>query len=241
MSQTIPNDRKFVCIKAFVTDISDFFSNDIHSLALYDRLLSKTTLAHIDAIAKHITSFSKFCTENRDVITSMKGTFKGTIEFSAKVFIDMNTVMGMEMSSVTRSTIWSHLLTLSAILDPLSNAKEILKAENLALTTSASTPTSAEPEDDFLSEVMAKVEKAVDPNSTNPSAEISKIMSSGIVNDLVESIGSKVSSGNLDIGKMFGSVQKMLNTMSPDAAGDPQLTQTMNMITGMMGMMGKRN
>ena len=144
----------------------------------------------------------------------------------------------MKMDSDTRLTIHRHLLTLSATLDSQSSAKDVLKTD-LSLTTTVNS-NGASAEDDFLSEVMAKVEKSVDANATNPNEAISKVMSSGIVNDLVSSIGSKVSSGNLDINKMFGSIQKMLTTMAPDASSDPQMAQTMSMINGMMSMMGKK-
>ena len=227
----------FHAIKSFVNDLGEFFSGESHSLALYERLINKTTIGHTEAVEKHISAFRKFCVDNRDSITSNKETFNGNVEYSPKVYIDMNSIFKMKMDSDTRLTIHRHLLTLSATLDSQSSAKDVLKTD-LSLTTTVNS-NGASAEDDFLSEVMAKVEKSVDANATNPNEAISKVMSSGIVNDLVSSIGSKVSSGNLDINKMFGSIQKMLTTMAPDASSDPQMAQTMSMINGMMSMMGK--
>jgi hypothetical protein len=58
----------FKAICTFVNDLSEIFSNENHSLKLYDRLIKKTTLSHDKAISKHIQAFKIFCKENRDAI-----------------------------------------------------------------------------------------------------------------------------------------------------------------------------
>ena len=227
----------FHAIKSFVNDLGEFFSSENHPLSLYERLLNKTTISHKEAVEKHIASFKKFCVDNRESIITKTAQFGCNIEYSQKVFIDMNAVLALNMDKDTRGTIWTHLLTISAILDPQSKARDMLKSQQTDVIQKVPDAT---PEGEFLSDVFSKIEKVVDPNSTDPNEAISKVMSSGIVSELVSSIGSKVSSGNLDIGKMFESVQNMIGNIAPDASNDPQLAQTMSMLSGMMNMMGKK-
>ncbi len=82
---------------------------------------------------------------------------------------------------------------------------------------------------------MDTVEKSVKGgNITSPNDAMEKMMGSGVINDLVSNISSKMSTGNLDIGKMFSAVQKMVGNLTKDSQNDPQLTQ----MFGMMNMMG---
>ena len=89
---------------------------------------------------------------------------------------------------------------------------------------------------------METVEKSVNPASvSSPNDAITKMMGSGVMNDLVSNISSKMASGNLDIGKMFGAVQKMVGNLSKDAPkDDPQLAQMMGMMNMMSSTLGGR-
>lgn len=148
------SEQSFKAIQNFVSDLGEFFSADIHALALYERLLNKTTLSHTEVVEKHITSFHKFLQENEDVICNNQTQFTGNIVYSSRVYIDMNEVYRLSKDDETRKTISQHLLTLLAVITGSTKAKEILK-ENSALV--ASSLSNVGDEDDFLPQLFQKL------------------------------------------------------------------------------------
>ena len=70
-------------------------------------------------------------------------------------------------------------------------------------------------EEDFLSNIMDKVGKHIDPTKTsNPAEMMSGIMSSGLFTELMNDMNEGMSSGDLDINKMMGSLQGMIGNLS---------------------------
>jgi hypothetical protein len=234
------SEHSFKAIQNFVSDLGEFFSSEIHSLALYERLINKTTLAHVEAVEKHIASFRKFLNENEDVIVNKQGEFAGIIAYSQKVFIDINEVMRLKMDDDTRNTIWEHLLTLLAIVCASTRARDILKADQSKASNGIVKFEGKEDEDDFLNSIISKVEKHVTPDTTNPQEAISSIMSSNMIPELVNSLNTGIASGKLDLSKMMSSVQKMVGNIAPDAQNDPNIANAMGMLTNMMSVMGNK-
>ena len=228
-------DNNLVVFKAIANctqALSEEFGKKQHSLALYCRLINKTTLAHDAPIKKHISSFTSFCISNRDAITSKDHTklVDSIIKYSDKVFINMKHIFNLADSD-TQSVIWSHLLTISALVDSSSNAKEILKSLDILKQTDSSE------ESDFLSKLMEKIESHIDPNAT-PMQAMASIMSSGILGDLIGGMNSGLSDGSLNLPKIMASVQKMITKMSSKTGNTKGGEDAMNMINGLMGMMG---
>ncbi len=228
-------DNNLVVFKAianFTQALSEEFGKKQHSLALYCRLINKTTLAHDAPIKKHISSFTSFCISNRDAITTKEHTkiVDPIIKYSDKVFINIKHIFNLADSD-TQSVIWSHLLTISALVDSSSNAKEILKSLDVFKHTDS------QEESDFLSKLMEKIEGHIDPNAT-PMQAMASIMSSGILGDLIGGMNSGLSDGSLNLPKIMASVQKMITKMSSKTGNTKGGEDAMNMINGLMGMMG---
>jgi len=251
MSKTSSNTIAFKAISSFIIDLSSVFGDHNHALKLYDRLLCKTTINHTKAIIKHIELFKEFCTLNRDGIISKTHkkfvTFK--IEYSSKVYIDFVSIFE-NADTDSSKVIWNHLLTISALLDPEGNAKEILKNNSKSKET------------DLISNIFSKVEEHVKPDS-NPMEAVSAIMSSGLFTDIMSSLGNGMQDGSLDLSKLMGGVQKMcsdmgvnqnvqeggppnplemmsglLNNMNKDGGGDgkaPDLSAIMGMVGPLLG------
>ena len=230
----------FSAIKSFVSDLGDAFAKDSHSLALYERLLNKTNVQHKDAIEKHMSAFRKFCTDNEQAILAKTGPFTPEpITYSQRVFIDMNEIFNISTPELQQA-IWSHLLTILALVNPSSGALAILKQDNASLKESTPTPSaSAGDEEDFLQNIISKVEQHVNPDTSNPQEAIASIMSSGLITDLVGSLNTGISSGKLDLGKMMGSVQKMIGDMTSELGPNSGFdgSNPMSMLTNMMSMM----
>lgn len=229
------SELKFQAIKSFVNDLGEFFSSENHPLALYDRLLQKTTPLHTDAVEKHITAFTTFYNTNKDVIMNNGTVFNSTIQYSPKVYIDMTEIFRLVGNDTeTKSAIDKHLLIIASLIDPSCGAKDKFK-EIVAIgkDSVSSLPhfDGGSQEDDFLNNIIQKVEKVVSDQDTDQmSAQdaFGKVMNSGLVNEIVSGIGSGAASGKLDLGKMVATLQKTMAGMN--ASGDPQIAQMMNMM-----------
>lgn len=211
----------FKAITSFVHDMNEIYGEKNKPLLLYAHLIEKTGIIHEEPIRKHIQIFRSFVTENEDAIMQ-KDEEKMTspmLQYSEKVHIDMKDIMTMSKEDpMDRENIWKHLLTLSALLNPSSQAKEILRQEKDA---AAATAASASSEDDFLSGLIDKVGKHIDPTSSNPMDSMNTLMSSGVFGELMTSMDKGIETGTLDMQKMVGSLQKMIGSLSTivDSAG----------------------
>lgn len=228
----------FKAISNFVRELGAMFGKRQRSLALYCRLIEKTSIVHEKPITKHINSFRVFCFKNRNALQEMKPALleDSKITYSENVYINMQQIFGMS-DKETSDVIWRHLLTISALVDPTSNAKKILKDKMEKSKSQGGTGK----EEEFLSSVIEKVEKCVDPNSaaaTDPMQAVGSIMSSGVFTDLIGNMQSGIQSGNLDIGKLMGVVQGMLGSLGngdESGSGGADMSGMMNMIKSMSG------
>jgi hypothetical protein len=230
----ISNDNSLICFKAisnFTTELGELYSKHQRSLKLYNRLINKTTITHDNSIKKHIDAFRNFCVINRDAIMTkqVENIKESKISYSQRVFIDIVNIFKLSDSDTTK-VIWQHLLCISALVDPAGKAKEVLR-ENLASGKNGTGETN------FLTDIIDKVEKHVDPNA-NPMEAVSSIMKSGIFTDLIGGMNQGLSDGSLDIGKLMGAVQGMVGQLGENTGGDPQADNAMQMLSSMMGNMG---
>ena len=217
----------FKAISEFTKELSQNFTtkDKNHSLKLYEHLLNKTTLSHDKAIKKHVDAFRTFCIDNRDAIKNKNISLlkNKKVNYSTRVFIDFSTIF-KESDKDTTNIIWKHLLTISALVDPAGKAKDVLKSA------------SGTKEADFLNNIIDKVESSVNPNS-NPLEAISSIMTSGVFNDLITGMNNGIQNGELDLGKLMGTVQTMCSTLSNDIGTENTMDNPMNMLNSLMSSM----
>jgi hypothetical protein len=233
--------RSFTKIADFVSQLKDVVCvNDstYHEVALYNHLLTKTKLSHKQAIQRHIELFSEFCTRNQDALInkdSRRIVYRKII-YSEKVFIDLYDILNNPSTDgETVSAIWNHLLVIQATIDPTSEARAIL--QNLKQSSSS--------EGQFLDGFLSKIEGSIDKEKMqgDPLSAATSILQSGVLNDLVGSIDQGVKSGNLDLGKLVGTVQQMLGGLTSQGGGGGSgggldIGSLMGMMGGMMGGMG---
>lgn len=222
----------FNTICNFIRDLSASFGNKQKSLLLYGHLIEKTGLIHIDPVKKHINIFKKYIEENQEAIENRdKSKFhSSSISYSDKVAIDLKGVLSM-CDKEEEKVVWNHLLTISAVLNPLGNAKQILK--DLSASSGAKNGSGPDiTEDNFLKNIMDKIGSEVenyDTENMNPMQMIGSMMSSGALNEIFQSISSGLNEGNLDLGTMMNSMQSLvgnLNTMVSENQSSPTATST---------------
>ena len=219
----------FKAISNFTTSLEEVFGKDERPLKLYVHLISKTTLSHEKAIQKHIEAFRVFCTANRDAFESKSvSKFVETkISYSERVYIDIARIFAAADKD-TKVVIWKHLLTISALVDPTGKARQILKDA----AEKGSAPVT---EANFLSDIIGKVEEHVDPEA-NPMEAVASIMKSGVFAELVGGMGNGLQDGSLDLGKLMGTVQTMVTSLSGDASGPgKEGDNPLELISTMMG------
>lgn len=201
----------FKCICNFIKDLNDSFGKDQKSLLLYAALVEKTGIIHEEPIRKHISCFHDFVKENEDAIMNKKSKDfkKSEIRYSDKVFIDMEDIFN-RADKDEMDILWKHLVTLLAVLDPSSQAKKLLQEEQEKKKKRGDTAN----EENFLTNIIEKVSTKIDPNTTNPGEMMTNLMSSGIFTELVDNMNTGLSNGDLDLGKMIGSLQTMMGSLS---------------------------
>lgn len=202
-------EKKFNTIKKFVREMSVFFEDDM-SVKLYNHLLCKTTIKNRVPVARHVQLFEEFCINNRDqIVANNTALSQSKIEYSKRVYLDFakifRDVSDDESAAETQSVLFDHLLVLSMVFDPESNAVDVLKSKNKDTEGELHDLFNKNP---FLADMMQKVESQVKPG-TNPMEAMSSMMSSGLLQELVSGMQENIENGNLDMGELMESVQKM--------------------------------
>jgi len=219
----------FKAISNCVKDLGESFAKNQRSLLLYKHLIEKTTIIHEEPIKKHIAAWKKYCLDNSHAILhTNENNLQGKIEYSKKVVLDLNQIFEIA-SNTDKKVIWQHLLNIHAFMDPTSKAKELLKKQM----------ENGGKEDEFLHNIIDKVEKEVDPTA-DPMAAVSSIMNSGIFTDLVQGMNSGINNGTMDMGKLLGSVNKMVASLGSIAGSNmpSEMTHMTDMFSSMMDSVG---
>lgn len=227
----------FDTISNFINNLNEIFGTEFVNLQLYNRILEKTTVSHKDAITKHVELFREWCRSNeKSILDKNYSEFEeNKISYSDKVFINFTEIF--EKSDLdTKKVIWQHILTICAMTNPQIKAKEILQKENDKTN-----------ENNFLKNMIEKVEDNVGDttNISNPMEAMGSMMSSGIFNDLVNNMTSGLQNGELDLGKLMGSVNDMVTSLSDEVGNsedsdDPNMSHMMSNLTSMMSDLNKK-
>lgn len=225
----------FNTICNFIRDLNASFGTKQKSLLLYGHLIEKTGLIHIDPVKKHINIFKHFIDQNQEAIEDRnKNKFKTyNISYSDKVAINIKEIFDL-CDREEEKVVWNHLLTISAVLNPTGNAKQILRdlsSTKKGTGNSAGAGAGSAGEDNFLKNIMDKIGSEVDnydSDNMNPMQLIGSMLSSGALNDVFQSLSSGLNEGNLDLGSMMNSMQSMVNNLNTmvHENQDPSTTET---------------
>lgn len=221
--------QTFEKIVDFVSELNIAFGSHFHEIAAYNHLLSRTKISQRLIIKKHVELFREFCERNREALLAkdFSKIMSHRISFSERAYLDLHALLSQKtIDSDTSDTIWSHLLVISALIDPTVEVQEMLKK----LQSSGS------PEGQFLDNFFTRIQSVDTSNisTSDPMTAASAILQSGVLNDLVGSIDKQVKDGSLDFGKLLGTVQNMLGSLS----GAPNGSADANPMAGMMNMGG---
>lgn len=200
----------FKAITELLNDLNTCFGSKQKSIALYNRLVSKTTFTHNEIILKHIDKFRIFCIANREALQNKNIELlkTDTITYSSNVYINVKHILNIaDMNE--RIGIWRHLLTISALVDKESKdkVKEILKGKNKGC------------EQEFIQNAYEDIKKTIDSSNvdqSNPMAGLTTLLQSGVFSNIMTGLTSNFESGNMDLSSLLGTVMKMSETLQKD-------------------------
>lgn len=206
----------FKAIVGFISDLNDEFGLKYKSIALYNRLLSKTGINNTEPIHKHIDCFKTFFSENLNALeTQNEALFsQPKISYSSNVYVDIRVIF-KHSTKENAKVIWQHLLTIWGLVDQTSKAKKILNE--------MSKNQGGDKETKFFTNILEKVEKSVSQQSIdtkNPMAAVTSLLSSGVFNDIIVDMQQGMADGSFDIGKLMGNVQGMMTDIGMSGGGN---------------------
>ena len=238
----------FKSISNFISSLNECFGKEQKTLQLYARLISRTTVAHEDAIDKHIGIFKKFLNVNKDEILSKSIHLQEhKISYNERVYINMGPILKKADNS-EKDVIFQHLLNIFSQIDPESNAKKVLK-DSMKKNKHSDDNVA---EENFINNLIENVSKNVDEND-DPLKTVNNIMQSGVFTDLLGGMSNGINNGELDLGRLMGTVQTMVTSLSniegdvnipkmgSGGGGGNQQPDLGNMMSQMMGMMSQMN
>lgn len=210
-NESLQNDAMvFLQIRSFVDDLHTVFGSKSKPLQLFQRLIQKTTDQHIEQRKKFITCFKTFFTKNNDAVLEKNATklqdanIKYPSNSNIDIRIDLKHILH-QADNDSKDSIWSHLRLINASFDESSAAKDALK-NSLEQDT---------PETKLISNIMSKIESNIgdNVNTSDPMASMMSIMTSGVFTDIIGTMSTSMKSGNIDINRMFGSLQTVMSSI----------------------------
>ncbi len=212
-------DRKiFSKIISFVAELNGVFGSKQHSLQLYNRYLS-TKVNSPGEIRTHIYIFGSFLEKNSEALISKDASKlkEPNIVFTKKLNIKIREIF-KQADADTRDIIWNHLLVISATIDPsaekLKTIKDVIEEKS--------------PEGEFVQSIFSTISKSIGQNTDNPMNALMGLMTSGDLPKMMTTMNDQFSSGNLNMEKLFGSVQTLftsLGTLEPKVNQHMHLTE----------------
>lgn len=235
----------------FVSDIKNYFGHQknpaIKAMTLYHRLISKMSFEDKSLITKHIELFKNFCIRNREQIHAKNFAFAvGKIEFTERIYIDMPHIFKLasnDSDESTSKTLWEYVWSLSALLDSESKTKQLLTASRETESAHSVDTCKQNIDNDFLSGMMKTIGQSFGgmqmPSSggaTNPMEMMAGLMGSDSISGLVNSVQTNLQNGNIDLGKLMGTMQTMVDTVQTEIekTDDPMLKNMVSMLTSAM-------
>ncbi len=235
------NRDAFGAIVSFINDLWDAFGDPKQKspLALYNRLIVHIKFTDKDSIAKAVAGFVEFLKDHepsilKNTLESIPRDTKIKYGSSGMVYLDIqNFIYQTRKDPDTRETIRQHLLTISAILNPNSEKLDkIAELERRAAESLSSTAgcgvagpgglklNTGTKEGQFLAKIMGNAQNAMQNVSTdNPMEAMFGIIKSGVLQDMIGGIQEGVSSGEMSMQGLLGSMQSAIGSIAGGGGG----------------------
>lgn len=235
----------FNAIATFVQDLNNGFGKRTKPIALYNRLMERTTLRDTVAVDRHIAAFTQFFNANPDYIQQRKLGDRANIVYTPeRIYLDMKKIIS-KSDQETQDVIHQHLTLIYSLLNLGTKAgKEAL--EQLKQTTSGDPALDLNVPDTnegrFLKKTLSSMTnqfKNMDTANANPMSMMTSMLQSGFLTSFVSDLQSEFSSGQMNIASLINTVTSVMGQAGGGAeTGGLDMSQLGGMLTGVMSQMG---
>lgn len=182
----------FQTLCEFFADLRTLYPH-LKPLALYARLVEKTGIGNGGAIRRHLEIFRRYLGKNRVALEQRDLTrlSPNKIRYNDRIFCNLKDAL-TKATPQSRETIWKYLLTIHALLDPQSRAREILRKMREEEKGS---------ETQVLSTIFEEI-SSIQTQASNPMEAMMSFVTSGGLNRVMESFQTATSADGFDLGRM---------------------------------------
>jgi len=215
--------KSFTTILNFVKELNDCFGYKHKNIHSYYKLMKKTQIGNKVIMEKHASIFKEYCDNNSEFINKKDVSLikNDNISFSDKVYLNIKELI-IESDQETKNVIFKHLQVIYYLLNPNNDTK-------LALTSKSN----GKNETNFIKSFMTKIEDEFKSNQfDDPLTATMTLLQNGIFTDMMNSMTKELSSGNLDVSNLLGSVQGMMTEIKGEL--DPEEASKIPDINDMM-------
>jgi archaellum component FlaC len=242
------DDRKltiFNAIASFVQDLDVVFEKKHKPVALYNRLVSKTTIKDIEAIDRHIEAFTQFFNHNKDFIDTQKIQLDSKVVYSERVYLDIGNILEHKSDNDTKKAINQHLITIYSLINAGTKAANkaiasLKKNTSAPVDNKIKLPNTTEGKfiEDALTEMTAQLDTMDD--TSNPMAMVTTMMQSGFFSKFMGDLQSKFSNGEMNLKSLMTTVTTVVSDVVPaDSEEGAQIKtfmdQSLSQVSAMTG------
>jgi len=227
--------RIFNSIASFVQDLDTGFEKKYKPVALYNRLLVRTTLRSNTAIERHINAFRSFFNNNPNYIQNKSLTDNTCISYSDRIYLDLRKILS-KTDTDAHQHIHKHLVIIYSLMNlGTRQGREALESfaeasGNSELDLNLPDTTEGNFIKDTLTEMTQHFENMED--SGNPMMMMSSMMQSGFFTKFMGDLQTKFSSGEMDLRSLMGTVTDVISEATPE--GGEEAAQIRNFVTQSM-------
>ncbi len=220
--------KAFQAFQSFVDELFEQYPKD-HQLALYHRLLEKTSEEQVKSVRRHLEGFTTFYVANEEsILKNQLSQVEGGIRYSDRVSIPLSKLL--KRSDVhTQKAIQAHLLAIGSQVSASDKAKSKLKEVTQQLEqTSLGGGNGGDPLMNLLGGLMGGAGGGLNlgdgkgPTMTADGIKktVSTMMESGIVEKMVDGFRESTKGGQLDFGTLMSSMMAPLEEMDREGKFD---------------------
>ncbi len=238
--------RIFNAIASFVQDLNAGFGKKYKPVALYNRLVERTTLRDITAVERHVNAFRTFFVNNTSYIQSKSLANNVRVVYSERVYLDIGRILS-KTDSDTHKHIHQHLVTIYSLMNiGTRQGREALESlkqdaeENQRPELDLNLPDTTE--GNFIKDTLTEMTEHFDnmEEDANPMMMMSSMMQSGFFTKFMGDLQTKFSNGDMNLRSLMGTVTNVISEATPQGGEEAAqirnfVDQSMNQVSALTG------
>lgn len=231
----------FNAIMSFVQDLDTGFDKTNKEVALYNRLLERTTLMDKIGISKNITAFERFFNQYPNYLKNGELEKDAKIVYSERVFLSLGTMLSAADTEM-KQHVNRHLRYIYSLINKGTDESKAVLAELKAETGSTGTDINLPntTEGNFIKDALTQMTEQFEniEDTGNPMAMMTGMMQSGFFQKFMGDLQSKMTSGEMDIKSLMGTVTSVISDVTPEGEADQIgefLSQGLSQVSALTG------